>query len=84
MEPEIAGTKRKLSHDLTRWPQAYRIDQNWATAAVDMKGYKFVKANEFNITDSRMHAQFESKHEQNKSEQLKAKVLFNLIVCNLV
>ncbi len=52
------------------WPQAYRIDQNWATAAVDMKSYKFVKANEFNISESRMHGQFDQKHEVQKSEHL--------------
>ena len=40
--------KRKIEDDLTHWPQAYRIDQNWAYSAIDMKSYKFLKSNEFN------------------------------------
>jgi len=66
LDKPVTGQKRKLSHDLSLWPQAYRIDQNWAAAAVDMKSYKFVKANEFNISESRMYGQFEQKHEQQK------------------
>lgn len=48
---ERKSSKRKhVDDDLTVWPQAYRFDPNWSTAAVDMRSYRFVKAQDFNLS----------------------------------
>ncbi len=48
---ERKSSKRKhVDDDLTVWPQAYRFDPNWSTATVDMRSYRFVKAQDFNLT----------------------------------
>ena len=49
VERPTAAGKRKLSEDLSKWPQAYRVEQNWAQTAIDMKSYKFLKASEFSV-----------------------------------
>lgn len=73
VDKPVTGSKRKLSHDLTRWPQAYRIDQNWASAAIDMKSYKFIKADEFNISSTRKHGNYEPREELQKHEKSMSK-----------
>ncbi len=44
-----ASKKRRISDDLTVWPQAYKFDESWIAATVDMRSYKFLKAQDFNL-----------------------------------
>ena len=44
-----APKKRRVEDDLTIWPQAYRFDESWIAATVDMRSYKFLKAQDFNL-----------------------------------
>lgn len=48
---ERKSSKRKhIDDDLSAWPQAYRFDPNWSAATVDMRSYRFVKAQDFNLS----------------------------------
>jgi hypothetical protein len=47
-----AFKKRRISDDLTVWPQAYKFDESWIAATVDMRSYKFLKAQDFNLNKS--------------------------------
>lgn len=52
-EKSDKSTKRKrVEEDLSLWPQAYRFDQSWISATIDMRSYKFLKAQEFSYTKS--------------------------------
>lgn len=42
-----ASKRKRVEDDLTILPQAYTFDQSWVTAAVSMKGYKFLKVQDF-------------------------------------
>lgn len=42
--------RKRVEDDLTILPQAYAFDQNWISTTVDMKSYKFVKAQDFNLS----------------------------------
>lgn len=67
------ASKRKMSEDLTKWPQAYRVEQNWAQTAIDMKGYKFLKASEFGVgggSQSKLERRTRDKYEARKEEHL--------------
>ena len=47
---ERKSSKRKhIDDDLTVWPQAYRFDSNWSAGTVDMRSYRFLKAQDFNL-----------------------------------
>lgn len=39
--------KKRIEEDLSIWPQAYKFDNNLIQATIDMKTYKFIKAQEF-------------------------------------
>lgn len=39
--------KKRIEEDLSLWPQAYKFDNSWVHATIDMKSYKFIKAQEF-------------------------------------
>jgi hypothetical protein len=40
--------KRKfVEDDLSMWPQSYRFDPTWTNTNVDMRGYKFLRVQEF-------------------------------------
>ncbi len=48
---ERKSSKRKhIDDDLTVWPQAYRFDSNWSAGTVDMRSYRFLKAQDFNLS----------------------------------
>ena len=47
-----ASKKRRISEDLTVWPQAYKFDDSWIAATVDMRSYKFLKAQDFNLNSN--------------------------------
>ena len=47
---EKAMKRKRADDDLTLMPQAYRFDQNWFTGTVDMRSYKFLKAQDFNLS----------------------------------
>lgn len=56
-ERDVKSSKKKrLEDDLSLRPQAYRFDKSWINATVDMRSYKFMKAQDFALTDSLSNA----------------------------
>ena len=42
---ERMNKRRRLSDELSMWPTAYKFDKSWISATIDMKTYRFIKAN---------------------------------------
>lgn len=66
--------KRRVEEDLTLWPQAYRFDQTWISTTIDMRSYKFLKAQDFHwnkTTQMVSNEVEESKKEAEKVEEIK-------------
>jgi hypothetical protein len=51
-EQQPTPTSNDLSLSLP--PLAYRFDQSWISAAVDMRSYKFVRAQDFDLNQNRI------------------------------
>jgi hypothetical protein len=60
--------KKRIEEDLSVWPQAYKFDNSLIQATIDMKTYKFIKAQEF-------YSNKQTKNENNDSTITKNKLI---------
>jgi hypothetical protein len=49
--------RKRVDDDLSLKPQAYRFDKTWINATVDMRSYKFLRAQDFDLNRKKSQGQ---------------------------